>query len=288
MKKPPTEPPKTAIKALALPAKNGVNGRLKIPHQALLIERDMDGDIIHQRPQDGYINATELCKKADKFFANYKENKATREYLEALSLDIGIPISMENQGLIREIAGAGKVEGKGTWVHPQVAIHLAQWLSPVFAVQVNKWVLEWLSGNISGKLPAHLQRYTANMGKIPPGYFSMLNEAIYSLIAPLEQRGYTMSNKLMPDISYGRMFSDFLRQKGINPQEFPTYWHEFTDGKRPTVKCRLYPNQYLGDFRDYLSNVWIPTRSVAYFRKTDPKALPYLQDLIRLPHKPEE
>lgn len=270
----------------ALSHSNPGNGRLKIPYQQFLIERDIDGDIIHQRPQDGYINATAMCKAAGKFFANYKENKTTKEFLEALSVDIGIPISMNNQGLIREIAGVGDIEGKGTWVHPQVAIHLAQWLSPQFAVQVSKWVFEWMSGNIiSGKMPAHLRRYIANMHKIPNGYFSMLNEAIYSLIAPLEQRGYIMPAKLMPDISYGRMFSEFLRKQGINPSEFKEYLHEFTDGKRPSVYCRLYPNKYLGDFRDYLSNVWIPQKSIPYFEKKDKQALPYLQDFIKIAYK---
>ena len=51
----------------------------------------------------------------------------------------------------------------------------------------------------------------------------------------------------MPDISTGRMFSDFLRMKGIVPEEFPTYEHEFTDGRR-SVKARLYPVEYLSEF----------------------------------------
>jgi len=31
----------------------------------------------------------------------------------------------------------------GTWVHPRVAIHVAQWISPQFAVKVTEWVEEW-------------------------------------------------------------------------------------------------------------------------------------------------
>ena len=46
-----------------------------------------------------------------------------------LSSDIGIPMS----GLIQIICG-GQPHLQGAWVHPQVAINLAQWLSPKFAV----------------------------------------------------------------------------------------------------------------------------------------------------------
>jgi len=54
---------------------------------------------------------------------------------------MGIPISE----LIQSFKG-GRAENQGTWVHPDIAINLAQWLSPKFAVQVSRWVREWMSG----------------------------------------------------------------------------------------------------------------------------------------------
>ena len=36
-----------------------------------------------------------------------------------------------------------------TWVHPQVAINIAQWISPEFDVQVSKWIFELM---ITGKV----------------------------------------------------------------------------------------------------------------------------------------
>ena len=51
----------------------------------------------------------------------------------------------------------GPNEGRGTWVHPDVAIHLAQWCSPKFAVQVSRWVREWMT---SGALPAYRMSQT--------------------------------------------------------------------------------------------------------------------------------
>jgi hypothetical protein len=45
--------------------------------------------------------------------------------------------------LLIETRVTGPNEVRGTWVHPYVAVHLAQWLSPRFAVQVSKLVYHW-------------------------------------------------------------------------------------------------------------------------------------------------
>lgn len=31
---------------------------------------------------------------------------------------------------------------RGTWVHPRIAVNIAQWISPIFDVQVSGWVYE--------------------------------------------------------------------------------------------------------------------------------------------------
>ena len=92
--------------------------------------------------KDGMVNATVLCKAGGKLFGHYKSNKQTEAYLKALESNIGIPI-LE---LFSTLVG-GKHDG--TWVHRKVAIHLAQWISPSFAVQVTNWIDELL---ITGKV----------------------------------------------------------------------------------------------------------------------------------------
>ena len=108
-------------------------------------------------------------------------------------------------------------------MHPRVATHLAQWLSPRFAVWVSKRILEWAQGNISRHMPSHVARYIKNRRKIPHTHFSMLNEIYLNLVAPLEDEAFKMPDKMLPDISTGKMFSGFLRKKGIDPNDFPTY-----------------------------------------------------------------
>ncbi len=106
--------------------------------------REFCGSKIRQRLVDGYLHATDMCKANGKFYANYAENNTTREYLKELSTDIGIPID-----LLVEVTRSGKPNLRGTWVHPHVAIHLAQWLSPKFSVAVSKWVLRFMYGDLS-------------------------------------------------------------------------------------------------------------------------------------------
>jgi len=147
---------------------------------------------------------------------------------------------------------------------------LAQWLSPEFAVKVSRWVLEWFSGGGLRRdaLPDHVRRYLVNRPKIPATHFSMLDQMTLKLLAPLEDRGYTIPPRLMPDISMGKMFSAWCRKHGFEPDTFPTYDHEFLPSdKRPVVKARLYPNELITAFNLELEN-WIRDgRAIRYFKK---------------------
>jgi hypothetical protein len=205
-------------------AKNTSQLDLFVPHA-------YHGQTIEQRAKDGYINATAMCDAAGRPWSRYWENRSAREFADALSADLGIPIS----GLIESVKG-GLPHRQGTWVHPQVAINLAQWLSPRFAVLVSKWVVDWMSGGGApqpAKLPYHLRRYINNQMNVPKGNFSVLNEITLGLIAPLEAQGYTLPEKLWPDISQGRMFARWLREEhGVDTDSMPTYWHVFEDGRR--------------------------------------------------------
>lgn len=86
---------------------------------------------------DGYINATELCKKANKRLDQWKAktHKSYINFINILSKKINLPISQ----LIKTIEG----RNGGTWIHPLLATHLAQWISAEFAVNVSIWIEEW-------------------------------------------------------------------------------------------------------------------------------------------------
>ena len=170
--------------------------------QLALIAREVDGEVIHLRTKDGYINATAMCKSAGKLLADYTRLKTTQDFFDELSRDMGIPISE----LIQSFKG-GRAENQGTWVHPDIAINLAQWLSPKFAVQVSRWVREWMSGERApAELPIHLKRYMTNRGRVPHTHFSMLNELTLTWLRHLNR----------PDIRCQKKWSLIFQRVGFS------------------------------------------------------------------------
>jgi hypothetical protein len=240
-----------------------------------LIPHKVNDSIVDQRASDGFINATAMCKAASKLFGHYQENAATKAFLAELSTDIGIPIS----DLVQVAKGGAGPQG--TWVHPQVAINLAVWLSPKFAVQVSKWVYDWLSGkHAAAKLPYHLERHMLNLHKIPLGYFSVLQEMTNFLVGPLEADGYRLPENLMPDISQAKMLCKYLRDEcGIDTTKLAKYTHTFPDGRE--VEANLYDTDHLGAFRKLMAK-WMTDQAPAYFQKRDPQALPSIDKLVLL------
>ena len=184
----------------------------------------------------------------------------------ALSAEVGIPTSE----LIQSMKG-GDIRFQGTWVHPQVAIHLAQWLSPKFAVQVTQWVYDWMSGTSPSsriEVPYHLRRYVANHQNVPVAHFSVLTEMTQMLIAPMEMMGYTLPEHMVPHISHGRMYCKWLREKyGIDTDALPNYVHVYEDGRR--VPAKAYPESLLPDFRKHFREEWLPNRAIDYFHGRD-------------------
>ena len=95
------------------------------------------GFTIEHREEDGYINVTNLCKAGGKQFKAWKRIQKTKAFLQALSTSVNIFTDV----LIKTVSG-GLNETRATWVHPQVAINIAQWISPQFDVNVSGWVYE--------------------------------------------------------------------------------------------------------------------------------------------------
>lgn len=117
------------------------------------IERTFGKTKIRQREVDGYLDATAMCKATGKRWADYIRVTPTLQFLAALSSDVGRPTSDLVQVQKGNPGGSKRGGGQGTWVHPQVAVHLAQWASPEFAVMVSRWVLEILTKGHVGLRP---------------------------------------------------------------------------------------------------------------------------------------
>lgn len=114
-------------------------------------------DIIHkigelevlQRIKDGYINATQLSKAYERKTGIIKrpnswfETNRANLLIEVVSDHTGLEVSQ-----LYVVVQGGTSLQQGSWIHPDLAIPFASWLSPEFEYMVSKWVQEWLkTGN---------------------------------------------------------------------------------------------------------------------------------------------
>jgi len=103
-----------------------------------LVVRTWNDTPIARRSIDGYVNATAMCKANGKEWSNYSKSERAQAYLEALQG------SLPNGGDLIQIIGAGPNDSRGTYVHPRIAVDLARWINPEFAVWMDGWLLEEL------------------------------------------------------------------------------------------------------------------------------------------------
>jgi hypothetical protein len=105
--------------------------------------RHWAGTAINRRCSDGYVNATAMCQASSKRWFDYVRLDRTQAYVTALTAVVQIPTT-GSDGLIQSHWG-GTPDLQGTWIHPRLAIDLARWISPAFAVWMDGWFLESLS-----------------------------------------------------------------------------------------------------------------------------------------------
>lgn len=94
-----------------------------------IIIREINLHEIGQRKSDGYIDGKSLSTVANNDLQKFLNLTTTQEYISELSLHTKIPKS--------------KLVAK-EWVHPQIAIFLAYWLTPKFAIIVFGWIKQWI------------------------------------------------------------------------------------------------------------------------------------------------
>lgn len=96
----------------------------------------LNGVQINSRHPDHYVNVSELCMAGEKRFIDWSRLDTSNDVLTVLSHDTGISVPL----LIESKRGSSCEYEQGTWIHPELAIQVAQWLSPTFGIQVSRWV----------------------------------------------------------------------------------------------------------------------------------------------------
>jgi KilA-N domain len=128
----------------------------------LTFKRSVNGVFVEQRVADGFINGTAMCVAHGKDISDWLKTDDTWELVKALAADLAVQAKSHKSGnsvytrvsasyptLVTAKRGSPD-NGGGTWLHPDLALQLAQWCNKPFAIQVSRWIREWL---VTGKNP---------------------------------------------------------------------------------------------------------------------------------------
>lgn len=124
--------------------------------------------------------------------------------------------------------------------------------------------------------------------RIPDGWWSAFEE-LAKMMRDLEGFGYvlpdvspTTGQKITPDISIGKMFCKYMRDRGYNVDStVRKYKHHYPDGR--VADANIYPDEWIYEFRSWFNTSWKPERLLAYLGSRDPESLPSIARLLGLP-----
>lgn len=165
------------------------------------------------------------------------------------------------------------------------------------AKRFRKWVTSEVlpairkTGGYGGRVPSFIRRFNENWDRVSAGHFSVFNEMVVHLWGRFEMAGHVMADRApdgkenRPDVSAGRLFSDWLKENHPTVSSaFSYYMHKTPEWEG---EVRQYPRSLLPLFLEFLDEEWIPNHAPRYFKTRDAAALPYLQKILPSPEKPK-
>ena len=118
--------------------------------------------------------------------------------------------------------------------------------------------------------------------KIPASHFSIFQEFTAGTMADLEDVGYILPMRSVPDISVGKRFCAYLRSKGISVEDNTLmYKHYYPDGR--IVDANIYDVALLPMFRVWMQDEYNVKHLPKYLLAKDANALQPLSELLGLP-----
>ncbi len=112
-------------------------------------------------------------------------------------------------------------------------------------------------------------RLDMTLDAVPLGYFSVFRE-IASMIVPMIRSGVIISDKVVPDISVGKTWSQYWKEQELEAKygervrynhEYPDYYPQAKTNPQPAF---AYPDGALGEFRAWLRNNYILNKFSKY------------------------
>jgi hypothetical protein len=170
-----------------------------------LVVRVWNDAAIARRDEDGYANATAMCQANGREWKAYHRIDRTQEYIQALAASLDLPAA---ELVITTTTGPN--EFRGTWIHPRLAVDLARWISPEFAVWMDGWFLEQLeqqpqAPNLTAEDVARIAMDAIRAAApampvipaMPPGRHHSItsHDAIVSVMADLHSQGHAIVSR---------------------------------------------------------------------------------------------
>lgn len=126
-------------------------------------------------------------------------------------------------------------------------------------------------------------RVDMTVSAVPFGYFSVFRE-IAMMIVPMIRAGIMISDRVVPDISVGKAWSEYWKTEDMEARfgprekydhEYPLYYPQAKSNPQPSY---AYPDAALGEFRAWLVRNYIANKFPAYLlgqtkKGTIPQAL---------------
>lgn len=91
------------------------------------------------------INATEMAKPFGKRPVDWLQNQQSKEFINALA-EVRKSTTAD---LVRVTKGGNDKNAQGTWMHEDVALEFARWLSPAFAIWCNDRIKDLLTTGVT-------------------------------------------------------------------------------------------------------------------------------------------
>lgn len=210
------------------------------------------------------VNATQMVAPFKKTVRDWTRLKSTQDFLEALSTDKHICLSL----LINTIKGGNGEQG--TWMQEDVALEFARWINPLFGIWCNDRIRELLKHGITAT-PDTIEKMLSNPD-FAIGVFSKLKEeraakekAIEERLAA-EQKAISLEEEVgykeavieglvkeIPLADLRQRICDIVRKRGGNAKlSWSILYEEFGKKFHINVKTRMKRRKFIGNTIDFI------------------------------------
>ena len=206
-----------------------------------LIVFNYKGQVISRR-DDGFINLTEMCQANGKRLDNWLRLKQTQDYISVLRQ------SLTSEVLESEVGGSNP----GTWGHPSLAINLARWISPEFAVWCDGHIFNLMSGNVVIAQPQLPQTYLEALKALVASEERLM--LAQAEVEVLEEANQALSEAVDELFNYSSIIR-IAKFNGISEERFK--WHRLkTVSAQLGLEIKKVPCARFGTKNLYSHDAW--------------------------------